>query len=99
VPLLLVVVVAAIVALNVRGYRRSRQHLDGWAGENGMQVSSARLRLSPFGPFAWTHSRSQRLYNFTAVDSEGRHREGVARVGGWFTGALSDRVDVQWRDE
>lgn len=99
VALLFLGFIAAIVVVNVRGYRRSKDHLDNWARDNGVAVESARLRLAPFGPFMLRHSRSQRLFNVTTVDAHGRRREGVARVGGWFTGALSDQVDVKWRDE
>lgn len=91
--------IAFVIAVNLRGHQRSREHLGTWAERQDVRLTDARFRWAPSGAFLFRRSRAQRLYNVSVVDKDGRRREGVAKVGGWFTGSFSDQVDVKWRDE
>ena len=50
-------------------------------------------------PFFWTTSKTQVVYRIVVSDAAGQQRSGYARVGGFMTGLLSEKVDVRWDDE
>jgi hypothetical protein len=93
---LIVAVLAFAAYMNFRGYRRARRTLEQWVAANGWQLVSVRLRWTPFLPFLF-RSNVQRLFNIEVRDGRGVHLAGVAKVGGWLSGSLSDQVDVVWR--
>jgi hypothetical protein len=97
VSMLFVLAVVGSIALQIQGDRRCREHIQGWAAVQGLAVASVRRRWFFFGSFFFTTSRSQRVYDVAFVDAGGMVHPALVRVGGWFVGALSDRVDVRWR--
>jgi hypothetical protein len=54
------------------------------------------------GPSEWNESTTsafQRVFRITATARNGQSREGWARLGGYFLGQMSPRVDVVWDDD
>ena len=54
------------------------------------------------GPSEWnerTTSAFQRVSRITATGPDGQSREGWARLGGYFLGQMSPKVDVVWEDD
>ncbi len=85
--------VALSIASMVRGDARWRRRLDAWAAREGYELErvAARWVWIPF-----LRSGSQRVYSIRVVGRDGVRRIAVARVGDFFVGPRSDRVDVRW---
>jgi hypothetical protein len=73
--------------------------LERYLRERGYRLISKQYRWLVRGPFWWRTSKGQSVYRFSAEDADAVRREGWARVGGYWFGLLSDRVDVRWDDE
>ncbi len=96
-PVLLVLAALALVAvIFFLHFSRSRQLLESWARQNNYQIVSSEHRYFFKGPFFWTSSDQQTVYYVTVETADGGTRNGWVRCGGWFTGMLSDQVDVRW---
>lgn len=76
------------------GDRRSRQHLEDWAAQNGYVLLSATRRWFTFRFFV--RSRDQRVYEIVLRDEAGGEHVAWAKVGGYFFGSWSNAVDVRW---
>jgi hypothetical protein len=92
VPLLLL---AAFGAWSLQ-FSRSKSLLEGWATKNGLEIVNRDYCWFYKGPFIWTSSRNQSVFRVTARDKQGNLRSGWVRLGGWFLGLSSDRVEVRW---
>jgi hypothetical protein len=89
-----------LVVLNVYWvFRRSESMLKRHLHNSGYRLVNKQYRWLARGPFFWTTSKGQSVYRFVAEDVDGVRREGWARIGGYFFGLLSDRVDLRWDDE
>ncbi|HEV2891100.1 MAG TPA: hypothetical protein VGX28_12065 [Frankiaceae bacterium] len=92
-----VVLIALSLALEHHGDRVSREHLEAWAAQEGYTLLDVRRRYATFRFFF--RSKAQRVYELTAVhDATHAHRSGAAKVGGYFLGAMTPDVDVEWDD-
>ena len=79
-------------------FRRSRDILRRWADENGYELVSVERRFVFRGPFWWRTAKGQEVFYVVVRDSAGHCRNAHVRVGGWFTGLLSDQVSCEWED-
>ncbi|MCJ2543689.1 hypothetical protein [Thermostichus vulcanus] len=76
--------------------KRSQELLQRWAAEHGYQILSQEVRYWRRGPFFWTTSRYQWVFYVRVRDSWGRERTGWVRLGDWWWGLWSDRVEDRW---
>jgi hypothetical protein len=75
--------------------RLARAKIDEWANERGLTVLSC--EMSAFGlPWVLKKSASQSVCRIEVRDPSGTCLRGWIRVGGFFFGLLSDRVEVRW---
>jgi hypothetical protein len=88
--------VALIALLYLWTASRSRQLLESWARENGLEIVSSEFRWFRRGPFFWTTSSAQRVFHVTVRMPDGGTRGGWVRCGGFWGGLLQDRVEVRW---
>ena len=94
---LIVVAVCGIAVWSaVRGAEKCRAYLDEWAAANGYELVRATRRWATLS-FFW-RSKAQRVYEIEVRDAQGRQRAGKAKVGGYFLGSMTNRVDVRWSD-
>lgn len=84
---------ALILTLHVLGDRRCREHFAAWAEANGYRLVYTQRRYFTFRFFL--RSDMQRVYEIGVENEHGR-RVGVAKVGGYFLGAFSNHIDVDW---
>lgn len=82
-------------------FKRANHILDQWCGENSFSLISRRVAHNPFnrGPFAWGSPWHRPVYRVSVRDPSGRFLEGWVKLGGFFTGILSDEVVVAWDHE
>jgi hypothetical protein len=73
---------------------RSKYLLNKWATDNHFQLLHAEHRMFRKGPFLWS-SRQQVVYRVRVRDDQSREREGWVRVGGWWIGVFSDKVEAE----
>jgi hypothetical protein len=92
------VLVFIVLALGLMAWHftRAREILNRWAQANSHEILTAELRLLRLGPFFWTTSRGQTVYNVTVRTPNGQERRGWVRCGGWFWGMFSDHAEVRW---
>lgn len=95
VPVLLACAISAIVGNAILSDRR----LQRWAADRHHQLVRFDERSAFTGPFAFAKTKLQLVYRVETLDEAGHRRRGFVRVGGPFTGALSDAVDVVWDQE
>jgi hypothetical protein len=93
--LAVVVAIALCIAWTVG---RSREILDSWAAANGYTILGAERRYLRRGPFFLRSGEGHEVFHVALRDPGGRTRRGFVRVGGWWTGLLSDKVVVEWDD-
>jgi hypothetical protein len=88
------------VVISIRWfYRKSAELLQSWAQKNGYHIIEQEQRSIARGPFFWSASSSQAVFRVKVQDPSGYPRSGWVRVGNWWSGLLSDEVDVRWDDE
>jgi hypothetical protein len=90
-PMLLV-----LILLMVWQRRRSANRLRHWAQANAYEFLFVERRYLRFGPFCWTTSGLQEVFYVSIRERNGNMRNAFVRMGGWFLGQLSDRIDVRW---
>ena len=95
-PFVAVIVLMAMAALIALIIAWSRAILNDWARQNGIEILSAEFRLFRRGPLFWTTSKGQTVYYVTARMSDGSTRRGWVRVGSFWLGLFSDKVDARW---
>jgi hypothetical protein len=71
--------------------------LERWAQENDLQLLETQYKWFRYGPFFW-HNRMQTIYRFAVQDATGQVHSGWARVGNWWFGVFTYRVEVRWDD-
>ena len=79
-------------------FARSRAVLEQWAQEEGFEILRRDYRAFFRGPFFWTTSKGQTVYFVTVRDGQGSVRRGWVRCGGWFSGLMTDKAEVRWKD-
>jgi hypothetical protein len=96
----LVVPLVAVVGLSLFAWTQSRSEtlLRQCAARNGYRLLNFERRTLFRGPFFLLTSQRQTVYHVTVQTSDGQTRHAYTRLGGWFTGLLSDDVDVEWDD-
>jgi hypothetical protein len=99
----LTVLLAGILVLVVLAVRwrnsRSRSMVYDWAAANELRIISMRRKAVFRGPFFLTTRSSQEVFRISVGDTFGKTRTGWIRCGNWFTGLLSDQVEVRWDGE
>jgi hypothetical protein len=96
-PVLLFILFFAVAILSLWWhFSRSRNMVQQWARDNGMELIEAERRFLRRGTYWWRTGKGQEVFRITVRDSSGQVRRGYARVGGWFMGMLSDQVNVEW---
>jgi hypothetical protein len=89
--------VFAVAFLAIRWHTsRSRQLLEAWAARERFRIVEQRYRTLRKGPFFWTSSRGQAVYQVVVRDPAGIERRGWVRLGGFWRGLHSDQVEVAW---
>ncbi|MEO5916033.1 MAG: hypothetical protein ABIS50_17490 [Luteolibacter sp.] len=91
-------VMAIIVLVFTWHFSRSRSVLEQWAIENGYTIIHSEYRHFMRGPFFWTTSKGQTVYQVSVRDKAGTVRSGWVRCGGFFLGLLSDNAEVRWEN-
>jgi hypothetical protein len=97
--LALICLASVIIAWNVWSFSRGRALLKRWAQENGFQIVHSEFSGFYSGSFTWTSSRSQIIYFVQVLDSNGKERSGWVRCGSFWSGIVSDKTEVKWKDE
>lgn len=93
---LLVLIVLVLGGTHIWWYfTRSRNMVEQWARDNGLDLIAARRQVLFYGPFCWQIGR-RAVFRVTVRDASGQVRHGYVRVGGFFLGLLSDQVNVEW---
>ena len=77
-------------------FTRSRNMVEQWARDNGLELIEAERRWFRRGTFWWRTGKGQEVFRVTIRDGSGQVRSGYVRVGGFFLGLLSDQVNVEW---
>jgi hypothetical protein len=77
---------------------RSEVLIRRWAARNGYRLVDFERRALFRGPFFLFTSQGQTVYRVTVQMPDGKTRNGYTRLGGWFTGLISDDVAVAWDD-
>jgi len=77
-------------------YRSSAEILQGWARQNGYHIVSQERRAIRTGPFFLTTGRGQAVFRVTIQDPAGYTRNGWVRVGSFWGGLFSDKVETRW---
>jgi len=99
-PLAIILIVGLFVVLAVFAWQwrmtRARGMLERWARRSGFRLLSARRCWVFRGPFWWRTGKGQEVFRVTVRDDEGGLHRAYVRVGGWWWGLWSDRVDVEW---
>jgi hypothetical protein len=87
----------ALLAVAFQGFgdARCRRYLQAWAAENGYVLDRITRRWLTLRFFL--RSREQRVYEIEGHDANGNAFVADAKVGGYFLGSLSDRVEVRQR--
>lgn len=75
-------------------HARAREMLEGWARQSGVQILKAEYRSFFRGPYFWTSSKGQTVYEVWVRDESGRDRHGYVRCGGYFLGMWSDHAEA-----
>jgi hypothetical protein len=87
------VVLGVMILATIMRWLRSRALVSRWARANGyelVKISMAWFKVSPF-----LESHRQESYQIRVRDRRGRERCGWAKVGGYFLGFLSNKVEVE----
>jgi hypothetical protein len=84
-------------ALLFRG-SRIKSILSSWATANDFEIIHRTLGLFRPGPFFFTLGH-QVVYFLQVRDRQGRERACWVRLGGFFTGLLSDKIEVRWMQD
>ena len=96
-PFLIAPLVGVVaIASNVWISKRASNQLDAWAASSGLRIVDRELRWLRQGPFFWRSSRLQFVYHVKVEDVTGARRQGYVRVGGWWLGVLSSKVEARW---
>ena len=98
VVLIVFFVVIALIWTFAR-FGKAESILDEWARANGYHLLECRRKDLFRGPYFFTTSKTQLVYRIVVSDAAGNRRSGYARVGGFMTGLLSEKVSVRWDDE
>ncbi|MFL5245352.1 MAG: hypothetical protein ACJ8FY_24925 [Gemmataceae bacterium] len=77
-------------------FSRSNSLVDQWARENGYRIIRRQYRSFFKGPFFWTSTRGQTVYQVVVEDAAGNRRNGWLRCGSWWFGLLSNNVEARW---
>jgi hypothetical protein len=77
-------------------FERSSSLLRQWAANNGYRIVRQEYCHFFKGPFSWTSTKGQTVYQVVVEDSAGTRRRGWVRCGGWWLGLLSDNVEARW---
>lgn len=95
--LVIVPVIFVLIGLSLWWhFGRSNSLLHQWAEQNGYRIVRQEYRTFFRGPFFWSSSKGQTVFYVVVENSAGARRSGYVRVGGWWLGLLSDRVEVRW---
>lgn len=91
----LVVIVVSLVTFAWRA--RAHGILRRWAAENDLILNAAEYCWIFKGPFTLRPSNGARpVFRIIVTDRAGAMREGHARLGGFLSGLLIERVEVAW---
>jgi len=88
--------VIAVIWYPIFRTRRVHTLLSGWSAECGFEIIRSRwagYRLRPF-PLAWFGN--QTVYWLLVRDRDGQEHTCWLKLGAFFTGLLSDNVEVRW---
>jgi hypothetical protein len=92
--------VIIIVVVGLTWYNRAASSLlQRWAQRNDFRIISQERRDFRTGPFFLRTSKGQQVFPVTVSDPVGYTRSGWVRVGDWWVGLTSDKVEVRWDDE
>jgi hypothetical protein len=72
--------------------------VSNWAKSKNQTIEKLEIRWFKKGPFFGTTSSGQLVFFATVKNREGKLRNVYIRVGGFFSGFLSDEKDVMWED-
>lgn len=75
---------------------RANTLIEKWAASNGLRIVESERRWLRQGSFFWTTSKYQTVFYVTVEDAAGHWKHAYVRVGGFWLGMFSDRVDVRW---
>ena len=95
-PLLLAAFVAYGVVTVVWTFRRGRALLDRWAESNGCEIVESACCWFFRGPFCWSSTQGQVVYQVWVRMPDGSMRQGWARCGGFSFGLFQAKVEVRW---
>lgn len=87
---------ALVIWLNIFSYRKAKRLIREWAAEKGYAIVDMELRFIRRGPFLWTSGNAQIVY-YVVLSSGSEKRSAFIRCGSFFTGLLSDNIDVEWQ--
>jgi len=94
--LLVLVALVASIGSFYWYYRRSVEMLRSWARQNDYHIISRERRVIRTGPFFLTTGRWQAVFRIIIQDPEGYTRNGWVRVGSFWGGLFSDKVETRW---
>ena len=77
--------------------RRSRELLNLWAEREGYKLLHCEHRILGRGPF-WFSGKTQAIYRVVVLDKAGHVRKGFVRLGDWWRGIMSDKIEAKMDD-
>ncbi|HMP04608.1 MAG TPA: hypothetical protein PKD86_10230 [Gemmatales bacterium] len=87
-----VVIFVAIWMTEARAQHMLRQ----WAAGLGVELVSAKRCWLWRGPYAWRSTKNQYVYAVVVRDTTGQVLRGHVRLGGFFFGMMTNKVDHTW---
>jgi hypothetical protein len=95
---IIVLVFLAIVALILLIWERRRVNkiVEEWVRSNSFTLLRLEHRYLRKGPYFWAASKSQEVVFVKVRDNFGQERSAYLRIGGFFSGVMSDNIDVTW---
>ena len=74
------------------------KEIDKWATKEGLEILSSEYRWLKRGPYFINSSNQQRIFYVTVRDKAGNIKKCWVKVGGFFFGLLSDKIDISWEN-
>jgi hypothetical protein len=88
--------VIALAAIMISRFGRSASMLEQWAAGQGYRLLHFERRKWRKGPFAFSTSRGQEVYQITVADREGKIKCGYIRCDRYFRRTYTDSAEVEW---
>ncbi len=74
------------------------REVEKWATIEGLEILSSEYRWVKRGPYFINSSNQQRIFYVTVRDKAGNIKRCWVKVGGFFFGLLSDKIDISWEN-